>query len=162
MFKAVRSYKKAILWLSLGLCVTAIDQASKWAALQHLEFQKAFKVTSFFNLFLDFNQGAAFNFLSHETGWQVWFFSIIAIMICLGIVIYFFVKPHLSWPRFAGLALIFGGALGNLIDRLSYGHVIDFISWHVKQYYWPTFNLADSAVCLGVVMLFFNLNVNKD
>lgn len=149
-------HKYAILnsvrWLWISFFIVALDQWSKWFVVQHLTFQKPLVVNKFFNLYLDHNVGAAFSFLGGATGWQVWMFAGIALIISLCIIIYFIRNPGIRFFAGAGLALILGGAVGNLIDRILHRYVIDFISWHAGQYYFPTFNIADSAVCVGVVL----------
>lgn len=136
------------------MIVFLLDQFSKYLAVSQLPLQIPVKINRFFNLYLDFNTGASFGFLSHQLGWQIWFFSIIAIIISLMIMIYFFKTPHLSSTHITGLAFILGGAVGNLTDRLLHQRVTDFFSWHINDYYFPTFNIADSAVFIGVLLLF--------
>lgn len=150
-------------WLLLSAIIVLLDQGTKFAAEKYLVFQQPVMVIKrFFNFYLDYNRGAAFNFLSNQPGWQMWFFGLVALGISAGIVIYLLKHPTLSFFSSLGLALILGGALGNLIDRMRYQHVIDFISWHINNYYWPTFNIADSAVCIGVVVLLLTLGKGKD
>lgn len=139
-------------WLWVSFFVVALDQWSKWFVVQHLIFQKPYVINKFFNLYLDHNIGAAFSFLHGANGWQVWMFAGIALIVSLVIVIYLIKNPKIHFFAGTGLALILGGAVGNLIDRISHHYVIDFIQWHVGEHYWPTFNIADSAVCVGVVL----------
>jgi signal peptidase II len=148
---------RRLQWLWISFFIIALDQWSKAFVLQHLALREPVKVNTFFNLFLDFNKGAAFSFLGSETGWQMWAFGLIAVMVSISIIVYFLRTSKIIFLNGAGLALILGGGIGNLIDRIHYGYVIDFISWHYHQYYWPTFNIADSAVCIGVVLLFLGL-----
>jgi signal peptidase II len=139
-----------------------LDQFSKKMALTHLVYQKpVIVINRFFNWYLDFNRGAAFNFLSNQQGWQMWFFSGIALMMSLGIIIYIIKNPDSPILVLVALSLILGGAVGNLIDRIQFKYVVDFISWHINQYYWPTFNIADSAVCVGVVLLFLTFKRDR-
>jgi signal peptidase II len=135
------------------MAVILLDQVSKYLALEHLIFKVPVKITSFFNLYLDHNFGAAFSFLAGAAGWQLWFFSGIAVVVSVWIIAYFLRHTHISRCWGWGLSFILGGALGNFIDRLIHGYVIDFISWHINNYYWPTFNIADSAVFVGVIFL---------
>ena len=101
---------------------------------------------------LTFNPGAAFSFLSDAGGWQRWFFTLLALGVSGWIVV--MLRQHRNEFRLAlALTLVLGGALGNVIDRLRFGAVVDFIQWHVAGYYWPAFNLADSAICLGAALL---------
>jgi len=142
-------------WIIFSGIIIGLDQFTKQLALKYLTFQQPTMVIQhFFNLYLDFNKGAAFNFLSKQPGWQMWFFGSIALIVSVGIVVYLFKNPDNPVLTKLGLSFILGGALGNFIDRIRYQHVVDFISWHYHQYYWPTFNIADSAVCVGVVLLF--------
>lgn len=140
-------------WLWLSWLVLIIDQTTKWIALRHLGFNKPVVLTSFFNLTLEFNNGSAFGFLNMPGDWQRWLFSFIALSIIA--IIFSWLKKLSADQRMLAIALslILGGAVGNLVDRLFHGNVVDFISWHIGQYYWPTFNMADSAVCLGAFLL---------
>lgn len=135
----------------IAALVIVLDQASKLWALNALVPAESVPITPFFNLVLVFNPGAAFSFLADHAGWQRWFFTAIALGISGWIVWQLrALQPH-TWFSL-GLALIMGGALGNLIDRLWLGMVIDFIDLHVAGWHWPAFNIADSAVCVGAVL----------
>jgi signal peptidase II len=101
---------------------------------------------------LDFNRGAAFSFLHDSSGWQRYLFSGIATVVCIIIIIWLRRMPKKQQLAACSLGLILGGALGNLLDRVFHGKVIDFISWHYQNYYFPTFNIADSAVCVGAFL----------
>jgi len=147
-------HSKNLVWLLPSFLVVLLDQLSKVFALEHLIFRVPFKVNNYFNFYLDHNFGAAFSFLGGMNGWQIWLFGGIALAVSLWIIIYFLRHAHIDWQWGLGLSFILGGAIGNLIDRFMHGYVIDFISWHVKNYYWPTFNLADSAVFVGIIFLF--------
>jgi signal peptidase II len=135
----------------IALLVILLDQAAKLWMLGAFVPGDVVPVTPFFNLVLVFNPGAAFSFLADHAGWQRWFFSAIALGISAWIVWQLRTLPPRTWFSF-GLALIMGGALGNLIDRLWLGMVIDFIDLHVAGWHWPAFNVADSAVCVGAVL----------
>ena len=142
-------------WSLLAVVVALLDQWSKQAIVSWMGVRPLVRVNDFFNLVLAHNQGAAFSFLADAGGWQRGFFSLIALaaIVFIGILIF----RHPSQPRFCfGLTLIMGGALGNLIDRVRWGTVTDFIQWHVGQHYWPAFNLADSAITLGVAVLLWD------
>lgn len=150
-------WKKALLWYSLALLVIVLDLQSKSWALASFELSRPVEVTSFFDWLLLYNHGAAFSFLSEEGGWQRWFFSVIAISVSCMLVLWLArVRPEQRWEPIA-LALILGGALGNLYDRLTLGYVVDFISLHYQQHRWPSFNIADSAICIGAIMLIIDL-----
>ncbi len=137
--------------LLIAALVVALDQASKFWALSSLAPGEAVSLTPFFNLVLVFNPGAAFSFLADHAGWQRWFFAAIALLISGWIVWQLRALREKTWFAI-GLALIMGGALGNLIDRLWLGMVVDFIDVHVAGWHWPAFNVADSAVCAGAAL----------
>ncbi|MEO7743987.1 MAG: signal peptidase II [Usitatibacter sp.] len=142
-------------WLALAGAVIVADLATKaWitSAFRHGEVRE---MTPFFNLVLAHNTGAAFSFLAGAGGWQRWFFAIIAVAISAGIVV--ILRGHAGKRLFAlALALVLGGALGNLYDRVSLGYVVDFVQLHAAGYYWPAFNVADSAICVGVALLLWD------
>lgn len=135
-------------WLGIAAVIVLLDQITKITVTQILTYGQSVSITSFFNLVLVYNEGAAFSFLSSQGGWQRYLFTGIAIVAV--ILITYMIKKNpgqrlLCW----GLALILGGAVGNLIDRLIYGHVIDFLDFYVKNWHWPAFNVADIAICVG-------------
>ena len=140
-----------LLWLSA--LVVVLDQASKlWMMASFREYE-VLTVWPVFNLTLVYNTGAAFSFLSGAGGWQRWFFITIAVVISVVMVIW--MRQLRTDERLTayGLAFIVGGAIGNLIDRVWLGKVVDFLQWHWQEWYWPAFNLADSAITLGVILL---------
>jgi len=140
-------------WLWLSAVVLVLDQATKFAADDLLTLYAPVEVLPFFNLSLSYNPGAAFSFLAGASGWQRWFFSVLALGVSVFIVLWIKrLQAHERWTA-AGLALILAGAIGNLIDRLLYGHVVDFIQLYYDRFYWPTFNIADSAITVGAVIL---------
>jgi signal peptidase II len=140
-------------WLWLSATVIFFDQTTKWMASHWLEPHAKYQLTSWFNLTLVHNTGAAFSFLSDASGWQRWFFTALTIVISVLILIWLKrLKPGEHWTA-AALGLILGGAIGNLTDRIAHGHVIDFIQWHYQHWYWPTFNIADSAISVGAAIL---------
>ena len=140
-------------WLWLSALVLVLDQGSKLLAEARLVFLEPVPVLPFFNLRLAYNTGAAFSFLSNAGGWQRWFFAGISVLV-VGILVVWMrrLKPE-QWPLALAFALIVGGALGNLIDRLVHGHVIDFLDFYYSTWHWPTFNMADSAIVLGAALL---------
>jgi signal peptidase II len=141
------------LWLGLSAIVVALDQLTKYLADQVLVYAEPVAVIPSFNLTLLYNKGAAFSFLDDGSGWQRWFFAAIALAASVFIVYWLRrVGSGERWTSF-GLALILGGALGNLIDRLLLGHVVDFIQLYYRDFYWPAFNVADSAITVGAVAL---------
>ncbi len=139
------------LWISV--LVLLLDQATKLAALKYLVRQSEIAILPFLNFTLVYNSGAAFGFLSSASGWQNTFFITIAIIASL--VIFLLLRRLQPQEKLMalGLALIFGGALGNLLDRLLYGYVVDFIDVYYRGWHWPAFNVADSAITIGAVML---------
>ena len=139
-------------WLWLAGSVVVLDQLSKWIVLATLHPGESRYVAPFFNWVLAYNPGAAFSFLSNAGGWQRWFFTVLALAVSAWIVT--LLRKHSDEFRLSlALALVLGGALGNVIDRVRFGAVVDFIQWHVAGYYWPAFNVADSAITLGAVLL---------
>jgi signal peptidase II len=143
---------RAAAWLGLSGAVVAIDQLSKSWVRSELTGGESVTVTAFFDLVLVYNAGAAFSFLSSASGWQRWFFVALAGAISVWLIV--LIRRHAAerWMPL-GLSLILGGALGNLIDRLSHGAVVDFLYFHAGRYGWPAFNAADSAITLGVALL---------
>ena len=139
-------------WLSISAVVVALDLYTKHLIQSAFEYGEHLKITSFFDLVRYHNEGAAFSFLADAGGWQKWFFSGVS-MIAV-VVITYLIKKHQNQKLFCfGLALVLGGAIGNLYDRLTLGYVVDFLSFHVNDWFWPAFNVADSAICVGVALL---------
>lgn len=139
-------------WLWLSALVIVLDQLSKAWVTGHFAFGESLPVLSVFNLVLTHNTGAAFSLLDDAGGVQRWLFSIIAIAASAWIV--WLLPRHMTQLLFCfGLSMILGGALGNLIDRIAYGYVVDFLSFHWQQHYFPAFNLADSAITCGAFAL---------
>lgn len=139
------------LWLGIAAIVVLLDQLTKITAVKMLVSDGFIRITSFFNLVLAYNKGAAFSFLAAESGWQRHLFTVIS----LGAVVFFLylLKRHAAQKMFCwGVALLLGGAIGNLIDRVLYGHVVDFLDFHIGTWHWPAFNLADSAICVGALL----------
>ncbi len=141
------------IWYSLALLVILLDQVTKGMAQQYLEYGRPVVLTSWFNLTLQYNPGAAFSFLSDAGGWQRYFFSGIAIVISIILVVWLYRLPATQRLLPLSLALILGGAIGNLWDRVALGHVVDFVSVHYGGYFFPAFNVADSAITVGAVLM---------
>jgi signal peptidase II len=138
-------------WLGIAAIVILLDQLTKLTIMQMLSHGQARLITSFFNLVLAYNEGAAFSFLSTQGGWQRYLFTGIAI--AAAVLIIYLLKRHAGQRMFCmALALVLGGAVGNLIDRVAYGHVIDFLDFHVAGWHWPAFNVADCAICIGAAL----------
>jgi signal peptidase II len=140
-------------WLWVTIIALLLDRVTKYFAQKYLLAYYALPIIPGFNLTLSFNKGAAFSFLNSASGWQVWFFGCIAAVVSLGLIIWLARLSSRDRLACIALSLIIGGALGNLWDRLIYGHVIDFIQLYISDYYWPTFNIADSAICIGAILL---------
>ena len=139
-------------WLLLSIAVVALDLATKAWIVRVFQPGETLVLTSWFNLVLAYNEGAAFSFLAHAGGWQRWFFLVLSLGISAAIVLILRRQRGRPISSFA-LALVLGGALGNAWDRVTLGHVVDFIQLHAEGYYWPAFNVADSAISVGVVLL---------
>ncbi len=139
-------------WLGIAAVIILVDQLTKITIAKLFTYGEERVVTSFFNLVLAYNKGAAFSFLSDQGGWQRYFFTAIGIGAALYIV--YLLRKHAGQRMFCwALALILGGALGNVIDRLVHGHVIDFLDFHWRGLgHFPAFNVADSAICIGAVL----------
>ncbi len=149
-------------WLWIAIVVFGLDRLTKYMAQEFLNPYSPLSVTPGFNLMLSYNKGAAFSFLDQAPGWQMWFFGTIAVAVSIAIIIWLTrLSARDRWVSIA-LSMIVGGALGNLWDRIHYGHVIDFIQWYVADFYWPVFNVADSAVCVGAAMLFVSTFFKKN
>lgn len=144
-------------WLWLSVVVVLLDQASKQWASATLQFQEPVAVIPFFNLTLMHNYGAAFSFLAGAGGWQRWFFATVAALV--SVIITLWIRKLGAQQRWeaAALALILGGALGNLWDRLTLGYVIDFLDVYYDVHHWPAFNIADSAITVGAVLLIIDM-----
>ena len=139
-------------WLSISAVIVVFDLYTKRLIQNAFEYGEHLKITSFFDLVRYHNEGAAFSFLADAGGWQKWFFSGVSMIAVL--VITYLLKKHQNQKLFSlGLALVLGGAIGNLYDRLTLGYVVDFLSFHVNDWFWPAFNVADSAICVGVALL---------
>lgn len=138
-------------WLLIAAVIAVLDQSTKYAVNRLFEYGESVPVTSFFNLVLAYNPGAAFSFLAGAGGWQRWFFTGIAV-VAIGVILYLLRKNAGLRLFSCALALILGGAIGNLIDRTIYGHVIDFLDFHVAGWHWPAFNIADMAIVCGAIL----------
>jgi signal peptidase II len=153
---ALRNGWYALRWYSLALVVIVLDQYTKGLASAGLDYARPVQVFSWFNLTLQHNTGAAFSFLSDAGGWQRYFFTLVAIGISAALVVWLYVLPRGQWLLALSLGLILGGALGNVWDRMALGYVVDFISVHYSNRYFPAFNLADSAISVGAACMLFD------
>jgi len=151
-FSKSSSSDSMIPWLGIAAIIILLDQLTKITITKLFRYGEEMVITSYFNLVLAYNKGAAFSFLSNESGWQRYFFTGIGIVAALYIV--WLLRKHSGQRLFCwALALILGGAVGNVIDRLMYGHVIDFLDFHWRGFgHFPAFNVADSAICVGAAL----------
>lgn len=142
-------------WLSIGATVAALDLYTKHLVQSALVYGERMPLTSYFDLVLFYNEGAAFSFLAGAGGWQRLLFSSFAV-VASGVIVYL-LRKHSDQKLFCfALSLVLGGALGNLWDRVTLGHVVDFLFFHYQTYYWPAFNVADSAITCGVILLLWD------
>ena len=139
------------------LLVIILDQATKYWALTSLSPYKPVPVMPMLSWVLAYNTGAAFSFLSGTGEWHRWFFTLFSLTMCAVLFVWMWRSAPQSKWKAASIAMIIGGAFSNVIDRFVHGHVIDFILVYYKNYHWPVFNIADSAICVGAVILFFTL-----
>jgi len=146
---------RAAAWFGLALAIIAADQLVKWLVLSRFEPGVPLAVTGFFNLVLVFNRGAAFSFLADAGGWQTPLLAGFALVAAAVVSVLLVRNPQRRLLCLA-LALVLGGALGNLIDRLRFGHVVDFLDFHAFGAHWPAFNVADSAITVGALLLFLD------
>ena len=140
-------------WLGLSLLVIFLDQVSKLAIAGSMQLYQSISVMPFFKLTYVHNTGAAFSFLSEAGGWQRWFFAALALVISGVIAMWLARLKHDETLLAVALSLVLGGAIGNLIDRLVYGYVIDFLDVYYQTWHWPAFNIADSAITIGVILM---------
>lgn len=147
------STRPQMKWLWISLLVVALDQATKQIAESQLPLHQAVNLFPYFDWYLTYNTGAAFSFLANAGGWQRWLFTVIAVVVSTIIVQWIRKLPQDEILTAVSLSLILGGAIGNLIDRVYFGHVIDYIQIWLGSYPWPAFNIADSAIFVGAAML---------
>lgn len=137
-------------WLWLSLLILLLDQASKITVDSAMQLYESIELLPMFNLTYVHNKGAAFSFLSNAGGWQRWFFSALAFAMSTMITVWLYRLEKYQTLMAIALSLVLGGAIGNLIDRVLYGYVIDFLDVYYQDWHWPAFNIADSAICIGV------------
>lgn len=145
--------KRALAWYGVSVIIIIADQITKYFATTHLDFGQPLSVFSFLNFRLLHNSGAAFSFLAASGGWQIFAFSALALIIAVFLGIWLWRLPAKANLTALSLALILGGALGNVIDRLRFGYVIDFVDFHLNGWHFATFNIADAAISIGVALL---------
>ena len=153
--------RKALPWFAVALAIVVVDRVTKLLVLDSFADGERLPVTGFFNMVLVFNKGAAFSFLAGAGGWQTPVFAAISSIASL-IIIVLILRNTGNRMLCIALALILGGALGNLWDRLQWGHVVDFLDFHAAGWHWPAFNVADSGISVGAVLLILESFVRRD
>ena len=146
-----------VVWLLVSVAVIALDLYTKQLASSALVLYRPHEVFSWLNMTLAHNYGAAFSFLSSAGGWQRWFFITLASVVSLVLLVWLIRLPRREWLTGLGLALVLGGAVGNLVDRVRLGYVVDFIDVHFRGWHYPAFNVADSAITCGVALLIIDV-----
>jgi signal peptidase II len=149
-------------WFTLSIIIIILDQLSKYWVEASLTPYKPMPVIPMLNITLAYNTGAAFSFLSGTGDWHRWFFACFSLVVSLILLIWLVRTPAQARLQSLGISLILGGAVGNLIDRGFYGYVVDFIDVYYKYHHFATFNLADSAICVGAAFLILDLLIRKD
>jgi signal peptidase II len=148
---------RSLYWLPFAIVLVGVDQLTKAMIVDRLAEYERITILPVFDIVRFHNTGAAFSLLADAGGWQNWFFTAVAVVISLGILWYLWSLPAKGARTLAlGLSLVLSGAIGNLIDRLNYGYVVDFLLFHYQQLSWPAFNVADSAITIGVVLIIFD------
>ena len=140
-------------YLFITSLVIFFDQVSKWLMMSWLSLYETVVIMPYFNLTMAHNEGAAFSFLAQAGGWQRWFFIGLALIISVVLFVWLAKLKSTEKLEAISLSLILGGAIGNVIDRISYGYVVDFIDLYIGHNHWPVFNIADSAICIGAILL---------
>ena len=154
--------QRGIGWLVLSALLIALDQWSKWFVLQHLLPTDVVTWTPFFNIRLAFNTGASYGLFANASGWQTTFFSLMAIITTIILIIWLARLRITEYGLCLALSLIIGGAVGNLVDRLRLSYVIDFFDFHIGNWHFATFNIADSCITIGIMLLLWQLCVNSE
>lgn len=161
----MKKIKTAWPWLILSFAIILLDQGAKHLVVSHVTALDEVHLLPFLNIILRFNAGAAFSFLGGQSGWQVYLLSVISVVVSVMLVAWLSQLPRREWWVACPVSLVLGGALGNLIDRIQYHYVIDFIDFHVGSWHFATFNIADAAVSVGatwlIVMVVYESLVGK-
>lgn len=153
MLQAMVKSDVMLKWLWLSFIAIILDQWTKLAVSGAMQYQESIEVMPFFNLTYVHNTGAAFSLLSDAGGWQRWLFAGLAFVISIVISVWIAKLKKQEVLLAVSLSLVLGGAIGNLIDRVAYGYVIDFLDVYYQDWHWPAFNIADSAICVGVFLM---------
>jgi signal peptidase II len=149
-------------YLSITSLVIVLDQVSKWWMVSWLSLYETVAIMPYFNLTMAHNYGAAFSFLAQAGGWQRWFFIGLALIISVVLLVWLAKLKPTAKLEAISLSLILGGAMGNVMDRIMYGYVVDFLDVYVGTSHWPAFNIADSAICIGAVLLILDSFKSED
>ena len=149
--------KGMLKWLWLSVVVVVLDQLTKWMAVGAFQLGERMEILPIFNLTMAHNYGAAFSFLADSGGWQRWFFTTIAVVVSTVLVVWLKRLPKTDWWIAVALALILGGAIGNLYDRITLGYVVDFLDFHWQNRHFPAFNVADSGITVGAAMMILDM-----
>ena len=147
--------KSAFAFLARAAVIVALELWTKQLATDNLTLYRPVEIFPWLNLTLAHNTGAAFSFLSDAGGWQRWFFTVLATVVTIVLLVWLFRLKRSEWLTGLALGLLIGGAVGNLVDRLRLGYVVDFIDVHVAGWHWPAFNVADSAIVCGIILLLY-------
>lgn len=148
-------------WIWISIAIIVADQITKILADHYLQYGQPVALIPMFNFTLLYNTGAAFSFLSDQGGWQRWFFIFLSSTISIILTVWIYKLERHQKLQTLSIALILGGAIGNLIDRSIYGYVIDFLDVYYQQHHWPAFNIADSAITVGAILLIIDSFKNK-
>ncbi|MFP1743351.1 signal peptidase II [Lonsdalea quercina] len=140
-------------WLWLALVVLVVDLGSKQWVMSHFQLGESLPLIPFFNLTYAHNPGAAFSFLADKDGWQRWFFAVIALAITAALLVLMYRSSASQKLNNIAYAMIIGGAVGNLTDRLVHGYVIDFVDFYINDWHYPIFNIADAGICIGALLI---------
>lgn len=149
----IHQLTRCLAWLLVAVLIIASDLLSKAWASANLELYTPEAVTSWLNMHLAHNRGAAFSFLHGADGWQRWFLASVSSVVSVILLVWLWQTPRQAWRQALALSLVLGGAIGNLVDRLRLGYVVDFIDVHYQGWHWPAFNIADSGITIGVALL---------
>ncbi len=149
-------------WLWLSALVLVLDQVTKYLVTDSLQLYQSIPILPSLNLVLAHNTGAAFSFLSDAGGWQRWLFTVLAIVVSAVILVWIVRLKQHELRLAIALSLVLGGAIGNVWDRITLGYVVDFIDVYYGDWHWPAFNVADSAICIGAVLLIIDALFNKE
>lgn len=161
MERSLLEQRPMLRWLWLAALVLLLDYLTKGMAESRLAFNDPVSLLPFLDLRLLYNTGAAFSLLADAGGWQRWLFALIAVAVTVALVVWLARLSREDKGLAAGLALIIGGALGNLVDRLSQGYVVDFIDFHVAGWHWPAFNVADMGITIGAALVVWDAFRNR-